>query len=68
MNREQNKVRLSTRQEETYAKNAEIIKYLRRNPIISAELLLGVKLMDSQKWILQNTWNTEYNVWTCSRN
>ncbi|HKM45897.1 MAG TPA: hypothetical protein VJY12_10630 [Dysgonamonadaceae bacterium] len=68
MNREQNKVKLSTRQTEIYAKNAEIVKFLRRNPIISAEMLLGIKLMDSQKWILQNTWNAEYNVWTCSRN
>lgn len=24
--------------------------------------------MDSQKWILQQSWNGKYNLWTCSRN
>src|SRR5574344_1047739 len=24
--------------------------------------------MDSQKWILQESWNGKYNIWTCSRN
>lgn len=62
------KIKLSTRKRELYAKNAETIKFLRRNPIIACEELLGIKLMDSQKWILQNTWNSKYNVWTCSRN
>ena len=62
------KVRLSTRKKELYESNAETIKFLRRNPIIACEEILGIKLMDSQKWILQNSWNAEYNVWTCSRN
>lgn len=62
------KVKLSRRKTELYKKNAEIIKFLRRNPVIAAELLLGVKLMDSQKWILQQSWNGKYNIWTCSRN
>lgn len=62
------KIKLSTRKRELYEKNAKIIKFFRRNPIIACEELLGIKLMDSQKWILQNTWNTKYNVWTCSRN
>jgi hypothetical protein len=59
------KVNLSTRQYEVHKRNAEVIKFLRRNPVIACELLLGIKLMDSQKWILQNTWNTKYNCWTC---
>ena len=67
MNSEQ-KVKLSKRKIELYQKNAEIIKFLRRNPIIATELLLGIKLMDSQKWILQQSWNGKYNLWTCSRN
>lgn len=61
-------VKLSNRKIELYQKNAEIIKYLRRNPIIACEQLLGIKLLDAQKWILQNSWNTKYNIWTCSRN
>lgn len=62
------KVKLSRRKTELYKKNAEIIKFLRRNPMIAADLLLGIKLMDSQKWILQESWNGKYNIWTCSRN
>jgi len=58
---------LSTRKQELYTKNTEIIQYWRRNPIIACRDLLGIRLMDSQKWILQNSWNTPYNVWCCSR-
>lgn len=67
MNSEQ-KVKLSKRKIRLYQQNAEIIKFLRRNPIIATEQLLGIKLMDSQKWILQQSWNNKYNIWTCSRN
>lgn len=62
------KDKLSRRRREMYRKNAATIKFLRRNPIIACEQLLGIKLLDSQKWILQSSWNTRYNVWTCSRN
>jgi hypothetical protein len=59
---------LSSRKIELYNKNAEIIAYWRRNPCIAAEDLLGVKLTDAQKYILNMTWNSQYNVWACSRN
>lgn len=62
------KVKLSTRRMNTYKKNAEILQFFRRNPVIAAEELLGIRLMDSQKWILQQSWNGKYNIWTCSRN
>ena len=61
-------VKLSKRKIEIYEKNAEIVKFLRRNPVIACEQLLGIKLLDAQKWILQTSWNTKYNMWTCSRN
>lgn len=67
MNRERT-VKLSKRKIEIYEKNAEIVKFLRRNPVIACEQLLGIKLLDAQKWILQTSWNTKYNMWTCSRN
>lgn len=67
MNRERT-VKLSKRKIEIYEKNAEIVKFLRRNPVIACEQLLGIKLLDAQKWILQTSWNTKYNIWTCSRN
>jgi hypothetical protein len=59
---------LSSRKRELYLKNAKVIKYLRRNPIIACELLLGIKLMDSQKYLLQMSWNATNIVWCCSRN
>lgn len=59
---------LSSRKIEIYNKNADIIAYWRRNPCIAAEDLLGVKLLDAQKYILNQTWISQYNVWACSRN
>lgn len=59
---------LSTRKFEVYKKNSEILAFWRRNPCIAAEMLFGVKLLDSQKYILNQTWNCQYNVWCCSRN
>jgi len=59
---------LSTRKIEMYNDNAKTIKYLRRNPVIACETLLGIKLMDSQKYILEQSWNTPHIVWCCSRN
>lgn len=48
--------------------DAESIAYYRRNPCIACEDLLGIKLTDAQKYILQSTWNASRSVWTCSRN
>lgn len=59
---------LTTRKIELYDKNASIIKFYRRNPVIACEEILGIKLMDSQKYILQQSWNKPYVVWCCSRN
>jgi hypothetical protein len=59
---------LSTRKRELYLQNAENIKFLRRNPVMACELLLGIKLLDSQKYILQMSWNATNSVWCCSRN
>lgn len=59
---------LSSRKIDIYNKNAELIAYWRRNPCIAAEDLLGIKLLDAQKYILNMTWNSQYSVWACSRN
>lgn len=48
--------------------DAESIAYYRRNPCIACEDLIGVKLIDSQKYILQQSWNTPHVLWCCSRN
>ena len=48
--------------------DAESIAYYRRNPCIACEDLLGIQLVDSQRYILQQTWNSTYIVWCCCRN
>lgn len=59
---------LSQRKIDSYTKNAEIIRFWRRNPVIAAEQILGIRLLDAQKYILQESWNKPYVVWSCSRN
>lgn len=48
--------------------DAESIAYYRRNPCIACEDLLGIKLIDAQKYILQKSWNAPHVLWVCSRN
>lgn len=67
-NKKRDKSILSSRKLELYSKNAEIIAYYRRNPCIACEDLLGIKLLDAQKYILNETWNAQYSIWACSRN
>ena len=62
------RVTLTTRKKEILGLDAETIKYYRRNPVIAAEQLIGVKLMDAQKWILIGSWNAGNILWCCSRN
>ena len=63
-----NKNILSKRKFELYTKNAKIIKFLRRNPVLACEVLLGIRLLDFQKWILQESWNKPYVLLCNSRN
>ena len=51
-----------------YELDAKSIAYYRRNPCIACEDLLGIRLIDAQKWILQSSWNASHVVWCCSRN
>lgn len=48
--------------------DAESIAFYRRNPCIACEDLLGIRLIDSQKYILQESWNKSHVLWCCSRN
>lgn len=48
--------------------DSESIAYYRRSPCIACEDLLGIKLIDAQKWMLQSSWNASHIVWCCSRN
>lgn len=62
-----NKNLLSIRKIKIYDANSKIIKFWRRNPIIACEDLLGIKLLDNQKYMLQQSWNTPMVLWACSR-
>lgn len=48
--------------------DAATIAYYRRNPCIACEDLLGIRLFDAQKMILQESWNKPHVLWCCSRN
>ena len=48
--------------------DAQTIAFYRCNPCIAAEDLLGIKLLDNQKYILESSWNAPYNAWACTRN
>ena len=64
-----NKKRLLTEaRKRIYELDAESIAYYRRNPCIACEDLLGIKLIDTQKYILQQSWNATHSLWCCSRN
>lgn len=62
------KVKFSERKLRQYLSDAKTVKFLRRNPVIACELLLGIKLSDAQKWMLIESWNRPYVLWNCSRN
>ena len=59
---------LSDRKRRICELNAESIAFYRRNPCIACEELLGIKLIDSQKYILQASWNKPHVLWCCCRN
>ena len=58
---------LSLRKKEIYKLDSRTIKFLRRNPCIACEELLGIKLLDNQKYMLQESWGRPMVLWSCSR-
>lgn len=59
---------ISDRKRKICELDAESIAFYRRNPCIACEDLLGIRLIDSQKYILQESWNKPHVLWCCSRN
>lgn len=47
---------------------SEFVNWGRRNPVLFAEELFGVEMMDYQKYAFMNTWNAQFIVWLMSRN
>lgn len=61
------KVELAQRQINEYELYTKIIQEGRKNPVWFMEEMLGIKLFDSQKYIVLNTWQARYVVWLMSR-
>lgn len=66
--KKKNKIILTPIKRRIYECDAETIAYYRRNPVIACRDLLGINLLDSQKWILQMSWISSKCLWACSRN
>ena len=61
------KIELAQRQINEYELYSKVIQEGRRNPVWFMEEILGIKLFDSQKYIVMNTWQARYVVWLMSR-
>lgn len=61
------KVELAQRQISEYELYTKIIQEGRRNPVWFMEDMLGIKLFDSQKYIVMNSWQARFVVWLMSR-
>jgi hypothetical protein len=63
-----NKGNLTQKKLEGYLKYNEILVWGRRNPVKFAELILGLELMDYQKYTFQESWTKQFALWLMSRN
>ena len=59
---------MSQRKYESLIKYGEIIQWGRANPISFCEKVLGIYLMDYQKYIYWNTWYRSHVLWCLCRN
>lgn len=58
---------LTHRQINEMSELSEFIQWGRRNPVLFAEELFGIEMLDYQKFIFSNTWNSQFAVWLMSR-
>lgn len=59
---------ITLRDYDVMARYIKLIQWGRKNPVQFIELVLGIPLMDFQRWLISMSWTKEYIVWTCSRN
>lgn len=59
---------ITDQDEESIARYVRLIQWGRSHPVQFIEHVLGVPLMDYQRWLVSMTWVAEYAVWVCSRN
>lgn len=58
---------MSERQKRDFTAWCKLIEISRQNPCTFIEEVLGVEMLDYQRYIVMNSWNTPYCVWCCSR-
>lgn len=58
---------MSDRKISEFLKIIEIINWGRRNPVTFVEQVLGVPLLDFQRYVFMKSWNTPYCVWCMGR-
>ena len=59
---------VTSRDYEAMKRYIDLIQWGRRNPVQFIELVLGIQLMDYQRWLIAMTWCTTDAAWACSRN
>lgn len=59
---------VTSRDYEAMRKYIAIIQWGRKNPVQFIENILGIQLMDYQRWLVAMTWAATDVVWACSRN
>lgn len=59
---------LSQRKLETYDKYCKIIQWGRGDPVAFCSRIMGIELLDIQKYAIYNSWCRDFNLWLESRN
>ena len=59
---------LTQKQLEEQKQISEFVQWGRRNPVLFAEQIFGISMMDYQKYVFMNTWNAQFVVWCMGRN
>lgn len=59
---------LSQRRLEAFRNYARVVQWGRRDPIAFTRSVLGIELLDYQKYTFMNTWTSSFAVWLDSRN
>ena len=59
---------ITSAQRKVYEADAKVISFWRCNPVIACRDLLGIELLDYQKWVLQSMWVASYIVLVVTRN
>jgi len=59
---------VTSRDYEAMKRYIDLIQWGRKNPVQFIEHILGIQLMDYQRWLIAMTWTATDAAWACSRN